>query len=86
MNTISASAALADLRSPKCACGAHKSPGKSHCRKCYFSLHRVMRHALYLPLQKGYEEAYAASLEYLDLKSPAAEAESTLKNQPQTQQ
>jgi hypothetical protein len=84
MNAISTKAALADLRSTTCACGKGKMAGKSHCRPCYFSLHAVMRKALYLPLRKGYEEAYAASLSYLELKSPAAQAEADSQNQPQS--
>ena len=62
--------ALAELKATKCHCGKNKATMKSLCRTCYFALPEHMRRALYKRIFEGYEEAYQASIEYLDgLKS-----------------
>jgi hypothetical protein len=57
---------LAELRGNICRCGAAKTPDRTLCRACYWSLPESMRVALYRRIGKGYEAAYAAAAEYLD--------------------
>jgi hypothetical protein len=73
MSAISTRAALADLKSTTCACGATKKTRQTFCRRDYFRLPMGMSEALYDSMREGYEEAYSAALERLSLQSPAAE-------------
>jgi hypothetical protein len=75
--TISTRAALADLRSTTCACGAAKKTRQTFCRRDYFRLPKGLRDALYDSMRAGYEEAYSRALEFLQLKSPATEADTS---------
>lgn len=63
---IGSEEALDDLFGTTCkSCGREKPMGMAHCRKCFFSLPRPMRSALYREIGAGYEEAYTASLAHL---------------------
>lgn len=58
---------LRSLGSTECGgCGKEKKPKMSHCRKCYYALSPTMRQSLYRQFGSGYEEAYEASLRYLN--------------------
>jgi ribosomal protein L40E len=63
---IDADTALEDLLGTTCkGCGGTKPSRMSHCRKCYFSLPKAMRRALYRRIGEGYEAAYTESLQHL---------------------
>jgi len=77
MNDLAATptkAAIADLRSTTCACGARKTSRQTFCRRDYFRLPVGMREALYARIGEGYEAHYAAALKFLELESPALKA------------
>jgi hypothetical protein len=65
-----------NLRGTTCACGEAKLAGRSFCRKCYFSLPKAMRNALYQ--RAGYVEAFRAALKLLSLEEPKAARPQTL--------
>jgi tRNA(Ile2) C34 agmatinyltransferase TiaS len=59
-------ALVESLRAAICpSCGGPKGPRTTFCGKCYFSLPRVMQHALYRPLGSGYTEAVAEAQRFL---------------------
>jgi len=58
---------LTQLMSDECACGSPKRPRHSFCYRCYRSLPRHMQHDLYQYIGDGYEEAYEAAVEWLEL-------------------
>ncbi len=51
-----------ELNGTLCQCGAGKAAKQTFCRKCYFSLPKLMRQALYRRIGNGYEAAYAAAI------------------------
>lgn len=62
---------LADFRSAKCRCGNRKQIGRSFCGRCYYRLSKPMRNALYLPIGKGYEQAFRDACEALKAANPS---------------
>lgn len=60
----------------ECAgCGKYKPSKMSHCRRCYFKLPKYLRDPLYKPFGGGYEEAFRASVRFLNrLKQESREA------------
>lgn len=63
-------AALIDLASPICACGARKKRRQTFCRRDFFRMPKGLRDSTYNPMGDGYVEAYARCLEFLGLESP----------------
>jgi hypothetical protein len=61
---------LGEFLGERCACGAPKQSRMSHCRGCYRSLPKAMQSALWRRFGEGYEEAFAASVEWLRAKRP----------------
>jgi hypothetical protein len=57
---------LKELIGAVCRCGSAKRPSQTFCRTCYNSLGRLQQLALYKTMGRGYEEAYAAAVEFLD--------------------
>lgn len=55
-----------ELRSDECQCGRRKKPGHPLCGTCYFELPKDMRRDLWLPVGRGYEEAYDSAVQYLN--------------------
>lgn len=65
---------LDSLASDKCAaCGNRKRRKQSHCSRCYFKLPPEMRQALYNRFDSGYQEAFRASMEFLQPKEEQIE-------------
>ena len=61
--------ALREFESTNCpveGCGAAKARGQSFCSRCYFSLPKEMRDALYQRFGSGYEEAHEDAREFLE--------------------
>lgn len=58
-----------ELAGPTCFCKRVKTPGETFCKWHYFSLPADMKRALYKRLGAGYEEAYAAAKEFLELQA-----------------
>lgn len=56
-----------ELKSAQCACERPKKPGRSFCYNCFKALPVELKGDLYLPIGGGYEEAYDAAVEYLEL-------------------
>lgn len=54
-----------ELQSERCRCGNEKKSGQTFCRACYFQLTPQLRTRLYDRVGHGYEEAYAAAVQYL---------------------
>lgn len=71
---IPTKAALADLLSETCPCGAPKRKRQTFCRTHFYKLPAGARLALYDQMGSGYEEAYANALAGLGLQSPALQA------------
>ena len=62
---------LEDFLGTECAgCGAVKRPRMSHCAGCYHRLPKKMQSELYRRFGQGYEEAFAASVEWLRKNQP----------------
>jgi len=51
----------------KCQCGRVKQRGNSLCSKCYWRLPRAMRRDLYRKMGQGYEAAYDAAVQFLNV-------------------
>ncbi len=63
---------VAELKGTICRCGNGKPTMFTFCRKCYGALPRVMGLKLYKRIGEGYEEAYAAAVEFLQCKESLA--------------
>jgi len=62
---------IASLRSTVCpACGGEKASRQSFCRNCYFVLPRHRRTSLYKRVGQGYESAFHAALQELNVDTP----------------
>lgn len=70
MKAVPTRAAALDLSSRICACGGPKSRHNTFCSHCYRRLTHAKRNSLYSRIGDGYEENYAAALEFLGLESP----------------
>jgi len=57
--------ALEALNRTKCQCGARKQPKRSFCGRCFAQLSPELKGGLYLPVGRGYEEAWKDALAYL---------------------
>ena len=54
------------LASEECRCGKTKVARQTFCRWCYAILPREMQRALYARIGQGYEQAFAAAVDFLD--------------------
>lgn len=63
---LNASDLIKELMGTVCHCGKTKHAEHTFCGKCYFSLPRNMRKAIYNRIGNGYEEAYEAATVHLD--------------------
>lgn len=59
---------MGELLGTQCRCGATKAKRTSFCRKCFYTLPRERRDALYQRVGQGYEQAYEAACEYLNAR------------------
>jgi len=57
---------LDELRSNQCVCEKPKKPKHSFCPECFYKLPRDLQVDLYLRMREGYEEAYAAAVNFLE--------------------
>lgn len=57
--------ALDALRSLRCACGHHKEPEKSFCKRCRSSLPVPMRANLNVSIREGYVDFYFEAVDWL---------------------
>jgi hypothetical protein len=73
-------AILTELAGGACRCGSAKKPRQAFCKSCYQRLPRLRRVALYKRVGEGYEQAYAAACEYLDLGAPSKTPDRLLSN------
>lgn len=58
-------AAVEALARRKCQCGATKQPKRSFCGRCFARLSPELKGRLYLPVGRGYEEAWKDALKHL---------------------
>ena len=54
------------LMSNECVCGGEKKLRQSFCYKCFKKLPRDLKNDLYSHMGDGYEEAYDASVKFLE--------------------
>lgn len=56
---------IQELKGQVCRCGADKNAGNTFCLKCYYSLPKPLRAALYQRVGEGYEQAYEEAVAYM---------------------
>lgn len=62
---LDSTALIKELVGTKCRCGSRKQSRMSFCGRCYHSLSKEHKSALYLPIGSGYESAYASAIDVL---------------------
>lgn len=55
-----------ELISEECQCGGEKKSRKSFCWQCFNALPMELQRRIYLPMHKGYEEAYEEAVAHLE--------------------
>lgn len=53
---------IAELAGEVCRCGNRKKARQTFCGRCYYTLSKTQRSALYSPVGRGYAEAYGDAL------------------------
>lgn len=56
------------LNDRKCVCGNHKGDRTAFCHKDYFELPYQLRQSLYSRVGQGFEEAYSAARDIVEMK------------------
>jgi len=68
MSIITQAEANAILDDRKCVCGNHKGNRTAFCHKDYFELPYQLRQSLYSRVGQGFEEAYSAARDIIQMK------------------
>jgi len=68
MSIITQAEANEILDDRKCICGNHKANRTAFCHKDYFELPYELRNALYSRVGQGFEEAYSAARDIIQMK------------------